>query len=84
MHLCVCFTHYVLSCCVAYQTGYSSALQDVLEYLQQGLDIEHREPSESIAQIIDYIEVSNRSLLYSVVRIFPYEQFRWLQLRVTR
>jgi hypothetical protein len=42
----------------AYQAGYSTALEDVLEYLQQGLDIHQGQPSEGLAEVIDYIEVS--------------------------
>lgn len=52
-----------LTCCpvsAAYQAGYSTALADVLEYLQQNLDV-HQQASGAegvaIAQVIDYIEV---------------------------
>lgn len=41
----------------AFEAGYSAALQDIQEYLQQGLDVNQGRPSESIAHIIDYIEV---------------------------
>lgn len=43
----------------AYQAGYSTALQDVLEYLQSSLDINvaQQRSNEGIAQVIDYIEV---------------------------
>jgi len=46
----------------AFQAGYSTALQDVLEYLQQGLDIHQGAPSDGIAQIIDYIEARQEAV----------------------
>ena len=42
----------------AYRAGYITALQDVLGYLQEGLDLHQGQPSTGIAQVIDYIEVS--------------------------
>jgi hypothetical protein len=43
----------------AYQAGYSTALQDVLEYLQASLDMDiaQQRSNEGVAQVIDYIEV---------------------------
>lgn len=53
----------------AYQAGYSTALQDVLEYLQQGLDIHQGRPSAGFAEVIDYIEVRAAGWLSFVVAL---------------
>lgn len=54
----------------AYQAGYSTALQDVLEYLQSSLDVNvaQQRSNEGIAQVIDYIEVS---IVLAIKQSFP-------------
>ncbi|KAK9900152.1 hypothetical protein P389DRAFT_192441 [Cystobasidium minutum MCA 4210] len=48
----------------SYQAGYSTALQDVLEYLQASLDVNvaQQRSNEGTAQVIDYIEARQEAV----------------------
>lgn len=48
----------------SFQAGYSTALQDVLEYLQSSLDVNvaQQRSNEGVAQVIDYIEARQEAV----------------------